>query len=92
MVAFDLLIAAIAGCHKAKIVTRNRADFEACGAAVNDPGMSSRIGSSPAHPFSLKSLRFSRSQSRVFSASRLSCSFLPRASAISIFARPFSLK
>lgn len=44
------------------------------------------------HPFSRISRPFSRFQSRAFSVSRLSCSCFPRASAISIFARPFSLK
>ena len=43
-------------------------------------------------PFSRISRPFSRSQDRFFSVSRLSCSFLPRATAISTFARPLSLK
>ena len=44
------------------------------------------------HPRSRISLDLSRLQSRVFSDSRLSCSFLPRPSAMAIFARPLSLK
>ncbi len=43
-------------------------------------------------PFSRMSRPFSRFQSRFFSVSRLSCSCLPRARAISIFALPLSLK
>jgi 4-hydroxy-tetrahydrodipicolinate synthase len=43
-------------------------------------------------PFSRMSRPRSRSHDRFFSVSRLSCSFLPRASASSILARPFSLK
>jgi hypothetical protein len=41
---------------------------------------------------SFSSLLFCRFQSRSFSVSRLSCSFLPLARASSSFARPFSLK
>src|SRR5579883_63272 len=44
------------------------------------------------HPLSRISRPFSRSQVRFFSVSRLSCSFLPRASATSTLARPLSLK
>src|SRR5271169_4800456 len=44
------------------------------------------------YPFCRISRPRSRSQERFFSVSRLSCSFLPLPSAISIFARPFSLK
>jgi predicted nucleic acid-binding protein len=35
--AFDLMISAVASCHKAKIVTRNAADFEGCGVTVINP-------------------------------------------------------
>src|SRR5690606_29058611 len=42
--------------------------------------------------WSFSSRRFCRFQSRSFSVSRLSCSFLPLASASSSFALPFSLK
>jgi hypothetical protein len=44
------------------------------------------------YPFCLNNRPFSRSQSLFFSVSRLSCSFLPLASASSTLARPFSLK
>src|SRR5262249_39629289 len=44
------------------------------------------------HPLSRSRRPFSRSQLRFFSVSRLSWSFLPRPSAISTLARPFSLK
>jgi toxin FitB len=33
----DLMIAAIASCHKASVVTRNANDFEACGVAIVNP-------------------------------------------------------
>ena len=45
-----------------------------------------------AYPLSRISRPFSRFQSRFFSTSRLSCSFLPRPSAIWILARPRALK
>src|SRR5262249_21444102 len=44
------------------------------------------------YPFARNSRPRSRSPLRLFSVSRLSCSFLPRASASSSLARPFSLK
>ena len=44
------------------------------------------------HPLSRISRAFSRFQVRSFSVSRLSCSFLPRPSPSSTFARPRSLK
>ena len=43
-------------------------------------------------PFSRRRRARSRCQLRCFSVSRLSCSFLPRATASSIFARPLGLK
>ena len=46
----------------------------------------------PLHRRSRISRDLSRLQSRAFSVSRLSCSFLPRPSAMAILARPFSLK
>jgi len=33
----DLMIAAVAYCRKASVVTRNAADFEACGVAIINP-------------------------------------------------------
>jgi toxin FitB len=33
----DLIIAAIASCQNARVVTRNAADFEACGVAIVNP-------------------------------------------------------
>ena len=42
----------------------------------------------PAYPRSFSSRPFSRDQSRCFSVSRLSCSFLPRPTASSSLARP----
>ncbi len=44
------------------------------------------------HRRSRMSRDLSRFQSRAFSLSRLSCSFLPRPSAMAILARPFALK
>jgi toxin FitB len=35
--AIDLMIAAIAYCRKATVVTRNAADFEACNVAIVNP-------------------------------------------------------
>ncbi len=52
----------------------------------------SRLALWAGQPLARSSRPRSRSQLRFFSVSRLSCSFLPRASASSILARPFSLK
>src|ERR1041385_875360 len=67
----------------------------ACGHVLDQPrplAFAGDIPRAPRQPVCLSNRPFSRCQSRFFAVSRLSCSFLPRASASSTLARPFSLK
>src|SRR5262249_52905367 len=60
--------------------------------ARSTSAVSGAASSASDYPLARSSRPRSRSQLRFFSVSRLSCSFLPRASASSSLARPLSLK